>query len=151
MRKYLNVYTWPGLSLVFFGVLTAILSLMIGSEAQELTTQGRDAQAVITLKTEFQQGSGSSRSKVYKLGLETLEEPPVPLLITILKENYDQVSEGDTLDVRYLPNDPSIAVLGGFKQAEDLGENAYFALYLGLAILLAGAFAVGIGVKLSPK
>lgn len=151
MRKYLNIYTWPGLSLLFFGFLTIALSLMIASEAQELTIEGRNAQAVVTLKTEFRQGSGTSRSQVYRLGLETLEEPPIPLLIDITKETYDTLSEGKVLEVRYLPTDPSVAVLGGLQQSETLAENSTFALYLGLAFLLAGVLATGIGVRLTPN
>lgn len=129
-----NSKWFAGGMLCLFGLFLLVLGGWLAAEHQWLQRRGVEVTAEV-LRT-FSQGRGSRET--FGAMLRPADQPAMELKVRLTREQHQQLSEGDQLPFAYLPEHPSIYVLGGLSQVRALGARDAGSIGGGLALLVAG-------------
>lgn len=140
-----------GLTSLLLGLALFVIGKTLSGESSALATQGVEATATVLKKVVTQSVSGSSGSPeyVYRVELSIPVTEGGLVATTVLKEEWEALEEGGSVQVIYLGSNPQAFLIGNRKDAYALLDRSHFAEMLGPGLILFGSLLLLLRVKIA--
>lgn len=134
-----NRHFWTAIPFLLFAAGLGLTGLVIGGRGQDLARDGVETTAtVVERQTWTTRSDSGTASRHFRLTVTFLDTAlnPVTLTLPASPDLYERVADGDSIPVRHLPDNTSIAELDQGATAEDAAGFQWIARVLAVVGLV---------------